>query len=109
MVIWRRSRESAIFSRPRSTSTCARASWKAIRSCAITCPGVVAMLAVPRVGPRRAQRFWQELNITSLAELASAAEAGRLRQLKGIGRKTERTILIGARAIQVGHSPHRDV
>ncbi len=67
--------------------------------------GVVAMLSVPGVGPRRAQRFWQDLNITSLAELASAAEAGLLRQLKGIGRETERTILIGARAIQAGQSP----
>ncbi len=64
--------------------------------------GVVAMLAVPGVGPRRAQRFWRDLNITSLAELESAAKAGLLRQLKGIGRKTERTILIGARAIQAG-------
>lgn len=57
--------------------------------------GVIEMLRVPSVGPKRAARFWRELGITNLAELQSAAEAGRLRQLPGIGASSEGKILQG--------------
>jgi DNA polymerase (family 10) len=57
--------------------------------------GVVEMMQVPDMGPKKARRLWQELNITSLAELKAAAEAGQLRVLKGFGEKSEQKILKG--------------
>lgn len=58
-------------------------------------PGVVAMMQVPDMGPKKARRLWQELSITSIAELKAAAEAGKLRVLKGFGAKSEEKILKG--------------
>jgi DNA polymerase (family X) len=58
-------------------------------------PGVVEMLQVPDVGPKTAKRLWEELDITSVAELKAAAEAGKIRGLKGFGAKSEEKILRG--------------
>jgi len=57
--------------------------------------GVVAMMQVPDMGPKKARRLWQEVGITSIAELQAAAEAGKLRTLKGFGAKSEEKILKG--------------
>lgn len=58
-------------------------------------PGVVAMLQVPDMGPKKARRLWQEVGITTIDELKAAAEAGKLRVLKGFGAKSEEKILKG--------------
>jgi DNA polymerase (family 10) len=59
-------------------------------------PGsLLTMLDVPGLGAKRVHRFYQELNITSLAELEEAALAQRLRTLKGVGPAAERQILEG--------------
>lgn len=58
-------------------------------------PGVVEMLQVPDVGPKTVKRLWMELGITSVAELRSAAEGGKIRGLKGFGAKSEEKILRG--------------
>ncbi|RIK39369.1 MAG: DNA polymerase/3'-5' exonuclease PolX [Chloroflexi bacterium] len=58
-------------------------------------PGVVEMMQVPDMGPKKARRLWQELNLTSVDELKAAAEAGKLRTLKGFGAKSEQKILSG--------------
>ncbi|MEN9934601.1 MAG: hypothetical protein RLZZ387_1180 [Chloroflexota bacterium] len=57
--------------------------------------GVLEMLRIPNVGPRTAGRLYQELGITSLAELKVAAESGRLKGIKGFGEKTVQGILEG--------------
>jgi DNA polymerase (family 10) len=57
--------------------------------------GVVEMMQVPDMGPKKARRLWQELNLTSIPELKAAAEAGQLRSLKGFGEKSEQKILKG--------------
>ncbi|MEZ4706521.1 MAG: DNA polymerase/3'-5' exonuclease PolX [Caldilineaceae bacterium] len=57
--------------------------------------GVLEMLQVPDVGPKTARRLWQELNITSVAELKAAAEGQKIRGLKGFGAKSEEKILKG--------------
>jgi DNA polymerase (family 10) len=57
--------------------------------------GVITMLHVPDVGPKTARRLWQELEITSVEELRLAAEAGKIRGLKGFGAKKEQNILRG--------------
>lgn len=58
-------------------------------------PGVVAMLQVPDMGPKKVRRLWQEVGVTSIDELKAAAEAGKLRVLKGFGAKSEEKILKG--------------
>ncbi len=57
--------------------------------------GVVAMMDVPDMGPKKAKRLWEELQIESVEALQQAAEAGKLRDLKGFGAKSEEKILRG--------------
>lgn len=65
-------------------------------------PGVRDLLRVTDVGPRSARRLWQELGITSLADLRSAIAAGRLRELKGFGTKSEQRIAASLAALEQG-------
>jgi len=69
--------------------------------------GVIDMLRIPDVGPRTAARVWKELGITTIDGLAEAARAGRLRQLRGMGARTEQRILNGIAALQrqTGRTP----
>ena len=55
--------------------------------------GVVDMLRIQGVGPKKVAVFFNTLNLTSLDELKAAAEAGKLADLKGFGKKTEASIL----------------
>jgi DNA polymerase (family 10) len=48
---------------------------------------------VPGLGPKTARKLWQELGIASTADLRSAAEAHRLRELPGLGARTEERVL----------------
>lgn len=56
-------------------------------------PGVGEMLRIPGLGPKKVATLFQDLGITSLAELKQAAQEGRIAGQKGFGRKTEETIL----------------
>jgi DNA polymerase (family 10) len=62
-------------------------------------PGVVDFLRLPGVGPKTAARIWTQLGITSLEGLKGAAEEGRLRDLSGMGAKSEEKIL---KALEAG-------
>jgi DNA polymerase (family 10) len=62
--------------------------------------GVLELLHVPNVGPRMAGRLYTELGITSMAELKSAAESGKLNGVKGFGAKTVASILQGIAAAE---------
>jgi DNA polymerase (family 10) len=55
--------------------------------------GVVDFLRLPGVGPKTAARIWTELGVTTLDGLQAAAEEGRLRDLSGLGAKSEEKIL----------------
>jgi DNA polymerase (family 10) len=55
--------------------------------------GLVEVMHVPGLGPKTARKLWQELGVTSAAELESAAKEGRLRILPGLGAKTEERVL----------------
>ncbi|HSF61017.1 MAG TPA: DNA polymerase/3'-5' exonuclease PolX [Gaiellaceae bacterium] len=61
--------------------------------------GVVDFLRLPGVGPKTAARFWTQLGLTTLAGLKAAAEDGRLRDLSGMGARSEDKIL---RALEAG-------
>ena len=60
---------------------------------------VLEMLKIPGVGAKTVQVFMHH-NITSLQELEAAARDQRLRELPGIGKKTEEEILHGLAAMQ---------
>lgn len=62
-------------------------------------PGVVDIMRVNGVGPKKAKLFWQELNITSLEALAQAAKEEKLRNLAGMGAKSEQKIIEGIEAL----------
>ncbi|MDX2140350.1 MAG: DNA polymerase/3'-5' exonuclease PolX [Chloroflexota bacterium] len=57
--------------------------------------GVVQMLRVNGVGPKKAKMFWESAGITSLDALEEAAKAGKLRNLPGMGAKSETKIIEG--------------
>ncbi|MCL5257460.1 MAG: DNA polymerase/3'-5' exonuclease PolX [Chloroflexi bacterium] len=54
---------------------------------------IVHLMEVPGIGPKTAMRLYNELGITSVAELEAAARAGRISGLPGYGPKTEENIL----------------
>jgi DNA polymerase (family 10) len=56
-------------------------------------PGLANVLKVEGVGPKKAHLFWKELDITTIDELEQAAINGELRQLSGIGERSEARIL----------------
>jgi DNA polymerase (family 10) len=62
-------------------------------------PGLVQVLQVPDLGPKKAALFWKQLGVTNLAELEAAARAGKLRSLPGMGEKSETRILAGIEAL----------
>jgi len=51
-----------------------------------------ALTRVEGVGPKTVGTLYEALGITTLDELADAAEAGRIREVKGFGPKTEQNI-----------------
>jgi DNA polymerase (family 10) len=61
--------------------------------------GLAEELKVPDLGPKKVALFWKELGITSLSELESAARAGKLRTLPGMGDKSEAKIIAGIEAL----------
>ncbi len=61
---------------------------------------LVGLLAVPGVGPKTVRVVHQELGVESIEDLRRAAQAGRLRELRGFSLKTERSILDGIEHLQ---------
>jgi DNA polymerase (family 10) len=57
--------------------------------------GVRALTAIPTLGPKKALALYEELGVSSVPELEEAITAGRLRDLKGFGAKSEENILRG--------------
>jgi DNA polymerase (family 10) len=56
-------------------------------------PGLLEVMRLPGVGPKRTRRLYDELGIDSPAALREAAEAGRIRDLRGFGEKGEENLL----------------
>lgn len=57
--------------------------------------GVLTLLRIPGLGPKKAATLHRELHVETLDQLRAACEAGRVRGIKGFGAKTEQTILQG--------------
>src|SRR6201984_1775164 len=55
--------------------------------------GLLEIMRLPGLGPKRARRLYEELSIDSLQALEDAAAAQQIRKLKGFGPKGEESIL----------------
>lgn len=72
--------------------------------------GLLDVLQVPDIGPRKAALFWKQAGVTTLAELEEAVKAGRIRELPGMGEKSESRILAGIEALKRrGHRLNLDI
>ena len=58
-------------------------------------PGLIQMLAIPGLGPKRIKQFHDELRIESIEQLKVSAENGELRELDRMGEKSEQKVLDG--------------
>jgi DNA polymerase (family 10) len=55
--------------------------------------GLLSVMHLPGFGPKRARRLYDEIGIDSLDSLRAAAEAGRIRSMRGFGAKVEENLL----------------
>ena len=62
---------------------------------AATPPGLVAMLEIPGLGPKKIKALHDELGIETVEQLEEACKAGKIAGLKGFGDKTQTNILEG--------------
>ncbi len=69
-------------------------------------PGLVKLLKVPGLGPKRLQQLRNHLKISSVDDLERAASKGLVRQLPGFGVKIEQNILKEIRGLQSRQRRH---
>ena len=55
--------------------------------------GVLEILQIKGLGPKKVKILWEELGITSTHELMEACQSGKVAQTKGFGEKTQETII----------------
>ncbi len=58
-------------------------------------PGLVELLQIPGLGPKTVRQLYLELKIETIEDLRQAAEAGRLRELRGMSARTEALVIEG--------------
>lgn len=59
----------------------------------ITPPGVVEMLSIKGIGPKKIRGIWQDLGVLELESLKQACVDGTITKVKGIGEKLQEEIL----------------
>src|SRR5690606_40305422 len=55
--------------------------------------GLLEVLQIKGLGPKKIKILWKELNITSTHELMEACQSGQVAKLKGFGEKTQQGII----------------
>src|SRR5215472_9406043 len=68
---------------------------------------VASFMRLPGLGPKTARRIWKELGITTVDELRDAAEAHRLRDLGGLGVRSEEKIIAALAKPRAAEGPKR--
>jgi len=58
----------------------------------ITPPGIIEMLYIKGIGPKKINTIWKEMEIESIGELLYACEENRLTLFKGFGEKTQTNV-----------------
>jgi DNA polymerase (family X) len=71
--------------------------------------GLIEIMRLPGLGPKRARRLFDDLGVDSLESLGQAAEQQRIRKLKGFGPKAEEAILAALAADDAGEPKRRVV
>jgi len=69
--------------------------------------GLLAMVRLPGLGPKRARLIYDELQIQDLDQLAAAARAGKLRAIKGLGPTLEARIVRSIADAKIRSARHR--
>jgi DNA polymerase (family 10) len=70
-------------------------------------PQLRDMMMISSLGPKRVKLLHEKLGVSTLEELEKAAEAGRVRTIKGLGKKTEESILRDVQKVIEGSKEHR--
>jgi DNA polymerase (family 10) len=69
---------------------------------------LIEVTRVPGLGAKTAKRLYDELGVASLEDLKAAAEAQRIRELKGLGAKVEENVLASLERLgEPGEAPGR--
>ena len=55
--------------------------------------GLRGLMSIEGIGPKMAEKLYQQLNVTTVDELEQAAQNHKIRKLEGFGEKTEENIL----------------
>lgn len=58
-----------------------------------TPPGVIEMMNIKGIGPKKIHTIWKEMEIESIGELQYACNENRLTRYKGFGQKTQQNVL----------------
>jgi DNA polymerase (family X) len=58
-----------------------------------TPPGIIEMMNIKGIGPKKINTIWKEMQIESLGELLYACEENRLLLYKGFGAKTQQNVM----------------
>jgi DNA polymerase (family X) len=70
-------------------------------------PGLIAMLEISGLGPKKIQSMNKKLGIDSIEKLEAACKAGKVAELDGFGEKTQANILEGIELKRTYASKHR--
>ena len=70
-------------------------------------PGLIAMLEISGLGPKKIQAMNKALGIDSIEKLEAACQAGKVAELDGFGEKTQANILEGIGLKRTYASKHR--
>ncbi len=70
-------------------------------------PGLLEMLEISGLGPKKIQAMNKQLGIDSIAKLEEACQAGKVAELDGFGEKTQANILEGIALKRTYASKHR--
>lgn len=66
-------------------------------------PGVLQMMQIEGIGPKKAMILYQKLKIKNLNDLKKAIKDQRIRKIEGFGEKTEQNITANIQMYEKGH------
>ena len=68
-------------------------------------PSLIEVTRVPGLGAKTVRRLYDELDVASIEDLREAAEAQRIRDLRGLGSKVEENVLAELERMEDGEAP----
>ena len=69
-------------------------------------PGLIEMLEIPGLGPKKIQALSQKLGVDSVEKLEAACQSGKIAELDGFGEKTQANLLAGIERRRTYASKH---